>query len=318
MSTEYYDILGVKKTATETEIRKAFRALSLTHHPDKGGDEEYYKKIRNAYDTLSDAKKRQHYDTFGTDNVDHSDILGNMFGNMGGVFNFFKQAHNFIRQAPPIIHTYEVSLEDICTRKVIKLRFERQQQCCNKYSECDACKGSGFTVHHQSFGPFVQQIRSQCHNCQGSGKVYSSCSECKNGLKTTKKDIHIHLTPDMENGYKYVVQKEGNHPHGSEAGDIVVILNHCPHPVFKVRNRDLIMTHVISLVDALCGCTITIQHPSGETIEVTQNIILQPDIITTVKQKGLTEDGNLEINYRVSYPTELSSEQKINLRRILN
>ena len=165
---DLYNILGVSRNADESEIKKQYRKLCLTHHPDKGGDEEKFKKIQKAYEVLGDDKRRKMYDQMGI--VDENESggmpfgggggvdLGSIFANMfGGGFNPFDQAPNMPgrmkRHKPqPKVHEIPVSLYDFYYGKQIKIQFERQKFCLS-------CKGEGFS----SF--------KTCNSCNGQGFV---------------------------------------------------------------------------------------------------------------------------------------------------
>lgn len=332
VETELYEILEIHVSADVSEIKKAYRKKALQCHPDKGGDEEQFKKVNAAYEVLSDPEKKDLYDKHGKNGLKNEgvipeDVFRNMFGNMFGNgfrtgMNMFNNVRNAIRKTQPTVHQYNVSLEDLCTRKVVKLKFERELECpCStgeKASGCSQCKGRGATMQVRQLGPgMFQQLQQTCGTCKGRGKIYSSCENCKEGVRTVPKVFQLHLTPELENGYKYVFNGEGNQALGYEQGDFIVVIVYKSHDIFECRGKDLFYVHDLDLKDALCGHTICIQHPSGEEISFTVPEVVNPNSKRTIVGKGLTNEGVMEVTFNITFPTNISEEQKKSLLKIL-
>lgn len=325
-------MMGVSPTATQLEIKKAYKKLALKHHPDRGGDEEEFKKVQGAYETLGDPDKRANYDRFGKDGLRGSggmstDMFTNMFGNMfggqfGGMFNTFQQAQNMIRKTEPTIHKYNVTLEDLCNRKIVKLRFTRDRQCpCqtpDTSKTCDPCKGVGFITQVRQIGPgMVQQIRNPCDMCNGIGKIYQSCDKCKSGVRKLAKVFQVHLTPELEHGFQYKFAGEGNQAPGSEPGDFIIVIVHKPHAVFQMHGKDLAYTKELTLKEALCGFAFELMHPSGEKLSITGDQVTIPNAITKVDGRGMSTGSALLIKFNVTFPSNLSERQIAALKEIL-
>jgi len=325
IETELYDVLGVQTTATQDEIKKAYRKLALQHHPDKGGDQEQFKKVNGAYEILSNPQKRELYDRHGKSGLRDSgqvseDILATMFGNIfqnfGGIGNIFGMFHNIrnaIRKTQPTIYPLDVSLEDLCTRKVVKLKITRDRLCScleeNKAFSCTECLGKGMKISIRSLGPgMIQQMQIICEKCQGQGKIYDSCQNCQGGIVQDTKILEVHLTPDMDTGYQYVLANEGNQVRGYEPGDFVAVIRRKEHPVFQFNGKNLIYKKEITLKDALCGHSFDITHPSGEIISFSTSEIIDPETIQ-ILPKGMSSDGIMEIRYRILFPKTLTPEQ---------
>lgn len=325
IETELYDILCIEPTATQDEIKKAYRKLALRYHPDKGGDQELFKKLNGAYEILSNPQKRELYDNSGKTGLrDSGDIsedifsamFDNMFQNFGGIGNVFGMFHNVrnaIRKTQSTVYPLNVSLEDLCTRKIVKLKVTRDRLCScleeKAAMSCTECRGKGIKISIRTLGPnMVQQMQEQCQKCQGQGKLYQSCEKCQNGIVEDSKVLELHLTPDMDNGYKYVLQNEGNQARGFEPGDFIAVIQRKEHPVFKASGNNLIYNKEITLKDALCGHTFDIIHPSGEIINISTREITDPETIQ-ILPKGISDDGNMEIRYRIIFPKSLTPEQ---------
>lgn len=325
IETELYDLLEIPVTATQEEVKKAYRKKALQHHPDKGGDQEIFKKVNAAYEVISNPEKRELYDRQGKAGLRDSgqvpeDVLsamfGNIFQNMGGLgnmFGMFRNVHNAIRKTQPTFHTLNVSLEDLCTRRIAKLKVTRERvcSCCDdsKFIICPECKGMGVIVSIHQIGPgMIQQIQQPCRKCQGQGKLYTSCQSCQNGVCQDTKIFEIHLTPNMENGYKYIINNEGNQVKGYEPGDFIAVITRKEHPIFQLKGDNLIYKKEITLKEALCGHSFDIPHPSGEIITVSTHQITDPETIQ-ILPKGLTDGALMEIYYRIIFPKTLTPEQ---------
>lgn len=329
VETELYELLEISFTASQDEIKKAYRRKALMHHPDKGGDPEVFKKINSANEILSDPAKREIYDRHGKNGLKSTpgipeDVLSAMFGNMMGFnpFGMFNQARNHVRKTPPVLFGYKVSLEDLCTRKVVKLRVIRSRLCdCINTStpqSCVDCSGKGVRVEVRQLGPFQQHVQHPCNTCSSTGKIYSTCEKCKNtaGSIEDPKVFELFLTPDLPDKHRYTFSNDGNHLKGHEPGDFIVVLEYVQHPAFKLENKNLLYTHTLSLKDALVGHTLYLTHPSGEAI-TTKSDLVNPESIFVYPGKGLTQDGNLEIRYKIVFPDSLSKDQIETLSKIL-
>lgn len=339
LETDLYDTLEISPTATQAEIKKAYRRLALVHHPDKGGDQEAFKKITAAHEILSDEEKRQVYDTHGKNGLQHSgavpedmfsSLFGNFgatFGNFGNVFNVFQTARNAVRRTQPVLYKRVVTLEELCTRKVINIKVTRDRVCeCYRgagnggagNNSCSGCNGQGRIVRTMMLGPgLMQQSQSICGQCRGTGMLGHSCGECKNGVKENPKVFNLHLTPDMGNEYQYKFVGEGNELPGVLPGDFIVILVHKPHEQFQVNGADLRFHRKTTLLEALCGYNSLVLHPSGENVEISFQGVISPNEERVIPRKGMVAEGNLIIIHDIVFPETLSKEQQKKLTKIL-
>lgn len=181
---QLYDVLGVPKEATEAEIKKAFRKLTLIHHPDKGGDETKFKEINAAYEVLSNAEKRQLYDKYGLEGVKNG---GGGMGGMDDIFNIFgmgghRGGRKERKKVRPTEREIQVTLEDIYNGKTVKLDNDRTILCpdCNgkggeDVQTCKDCGGRGAVMKTVQIGPgMYQQSQAACSKCRGTGEVRPS------------------------------------------------------------------------------------------------------------------------------------------------
>ena len=315
MQDEYYRLLDITKNASETEIKKAYRKKALENHPDKGGDPEHFKKINIAYETLSNPEKKMLYDNGVNENSppDLSNILNGLFRNMGsGIPDIFKNMFQ-PPKTPPFLYTYKTSLENICKRKIKKLRVSRNIPCpcTNNSKQCMVCQGKGMKSIPRNLGHnMIQVINSPCNNCSGTGKIFIFCDDCKNGIKQSEKTFEIHLSPEIENNYNYIFENQGHHNINMEPGDFIVNIVYEEHPEFKVENKNLIYIKNITLKEALCGFEFEVKHPSGENIVIKTFEITPPNFSRVFKGKGISVNGNLEIRFNIVFPDSLSTEQQ--------
>ena len=320
VNTEFYDRLGIKPDATFTAIKIAYKRMALKWHPDKNRDdpkcEEKFKKIHEAYSVLRDVEKRRNYDTFGKgeENIIFSSPFQNStFDNIFNMFTNFK----FNKKLDNVIYKRGVTLEEICTRKIISIKVTRDRLCkCQKnrgIEKCVHCRGNGKILIRKALGiGIIHQIPVTCDVCQGRGYKIISCGECRNGVVNESKIFNIHLTPNTENGHQYKFSGDGNEFPGIQSGDFIVEIIYKKHPIYGVQSGNLTCTKKITLLESLCGYNHVLLHPSGKEIKVISNKIIKPYEKTIIKGEGLSED--LIIEHIIEYPNELTKKQKKILR----
>jgi len=311
---ELYETLEVEKTATQAEIKKAYKKFALKYHPDKPtGDAEKFKKISNAYQILIDPEKRRTYDLTGSTSDNHfsfspSDIFE----------KFFSQENPFKKRIQPITITRLVSLEELCTRKILKFKVNRKKRCdCQDASSiCHTCQGKGCVQMTRNMGIFMQMITSPCDKCKGNGKEISSCQYCKEGFRDSEKVFNVYLTPETRNGQCIKFEGEGNDSHDGNTGDFVVTIRYKPHDKFDIIKEDLVFKRKTTLKEALCGYTDTVLHPDGSTCEWKSNQVLSP-YDNLIIGKGLVERSNLTVIHEIIFPKTLEQSQKDILNTVL-
>jgi DnaJ family protein A protein 1 len=277
--TAYYDLLGVKPNATSDELKKSYRKMALKYHPDKNPDKEAAEKFKNisqAYEVLSDEKKRQIYDKGGEQALKEGgmsdsghnpmDIFEMFFG--GGMGRRRKE-----NKGKDVIHQLGVTLEDLYNGSTRKLALQKNvvcDKCAGKggkegaVQRCSGCKGSGSQVILNQLGAgMYQQIHTTCRECDGTGEKINPKDMCKTcqGRKIVqeRKILEVHVDKGMEDGQKITFFGEGDQSPGLEPGDIIIILEEREHALFRRREMDLFMKMDITLNEALCGFKRTIK-----------------------------------------------------------
>lgn len=318
---EYYRLLGVSQTASKKDIRSAFRKLAIKKHPDKGGDPEEFKRISEAYATLSDDKKRQMYDKFGKDGPSANN------GFPQDIFSMFQRRghtqHRHIRKAPPIIRKVQMPLTSLYCGKTISITYMQtkiidstgvEQTNTNIYTSCMSCHGTGRINEIRQFrAGFLQQIQKKCIKCAGSG------FSLKDGYRTTREQKRLTINvKGMRNEQKVVFEGKGNFRKGCLPGDMVIVILEQPHPVFKRKGNDLLIMKELSLKEALCGTTFQLQHLDGTNMDLSTTSVIKPGAILVVPDLGMPkpdtlEHGHLFVKFNICFPEFLTDIQRNSL-----
>lgn len=288
MKRDYYEVLGIDKNADEAAIKRAYRSLAMKYHPDRNpGDSEAVermKEINEAYAVLTDANKRQLYDTYGHaglegytqadifHGVDFSSLfrefgLGDMFGFGGGLFDSFFGRRTTTRRGPrkgaDLRYDLTVSLEEVAFgfEKTVELpKIEQCPACSGSGAEpdglaqCETCSGTGQVVREQRSGYSVFRQISVCDKCRGKGKVVTKpCKACEGkGIIEKTKEIRVKIPAGADSGYKVRIDGEGER--GEDLpGDLYVVLNVEKHPVFERHGDDIYLQKEIAFTTAALG-----------------------------------------------------------------
>ena len=268
MSEDLYVLLGVSREASNDDIKKAYKKLAMTHHPDRGGNEEYFKKINEAYAVLTDPEKRNMYDRFGSVDMtnvqmpDMSDIMENLFG-----FSFAGGSQSRQQKAADRIETIELSLNDIYTGTTIPFTLKRRvlKKAISDMTKCSECNGKGMKMRIHTFGFMQQQSITPCNICKQSGYVTSSADF------TVKQDrLQITIPKGIPDGHNIVLKEKTDEHPGMKTGDVILVIRYKKHSLYKTvpENNDLLITIDITLEEALCGFTRDLPFLDGSTLRI--------------------------------------------------
>ena len=346
---DYYETLGVDKSASEAEIKSAFRKLAKKYHPDnkETGDEAKFKEIGEAYAVLSDETKRRQYDQFGSaafdgsagagfngfdpGDIDLNDILRSVFGDVGGFGGFgdffggnrsnsstrarkgrdtlVRLDLTFEEAAFGIDKDIELILNDTCENCDGKGGFEE--------TTCSYCHGSGYVVTEQRSLFGVIQSRTSCPKCHGKGKSFKTiCKSCNGtGQEKKKKTISIHIPEGVNTGHQLRISGKGEAGvNGGPNGDIYFEI-HVKESDFYIRdNEDLSIELPITITDAILGTKKEIPTIYGNVMmEIKAGT--QNGTKYKLKGKGLkipnsSRKGDMYVIIKVMIPTKITREQK--------
>jgi DnaJ-class molecular chaperone len=305
-----YDVLGLTRDASQDDIKKAYRKLAREHHPDKGGDPEKFKKVQEAYETLSDPQKRANFDQFGSAEGPHgapnmNDVFAQMFGGaFGGPRGPVRRADHH--------HDLTITLEEAYRGATRNLKVTLTKQCFACLKKCQQCRGAG-NIHMQ-MGPM--SFRQPCPACNGQGGGASGCSECNfKSKKLEQLGVELKIPPGIEEGNSIVASGLGEQPlkPGENPGDLIFHVKIKSHPHLMRMGKDIVFSTKISFEDSVIGKKLTIPHFDGPIeIDTSEYGVLDPRRDYFIHGKGFVPGGHLRLSFDVLYPTPST---KFNLAR---
>jgi molecular chaperone DnaJ len=329
----YYDSLKLGKQATAAEIKKAYRTKANKYHPDKGGDENKFKEIKEAYETLSDTQKRQEYDRFGHGGAQQQNPFQNSgFGNFNDMFGDFFGGHRSANQQNPaenISINIEISLEEAALGVTKNVSIPTNVPCkpCSgsgnkagsKPTTCPTCHGHGQVVMQHGF----MQIQQPCPTCHGSGSyVVDKCPSCNgNGITVENKLQSINIPAGVDNNDTLKLDNAGHYGKNStQPGCLLVNIRIKQHSIFTRSGNDLSCSTTMDFKTACLGGSIRIA-----TLDGFVNLNIPPETQSEtqfrVKGKGIGSIrnrliGDIICKVKLETPKNLSDEQKLAIENL--
>jgi molecular chaperone DnaJ len=338
---DYYEVLGVEKGSSETEIKRAYRRMAVKYHPDKNPDdheaEEKFKEAAEAYSVLSDAQKRASYDRFG-----HAGLGGGQaggydpgFSNIEDIFDLFGFGDMFgggagggrrrsnIQRGADLRFDLELTLEEAAAGKEAKLdipRLETCEECKGKGTAegsspetCITCTGSGQTRYQQGFF----SVMRTCPNCSGKGQIIKNpCTECRGaGRNQSEKTLEVKVPAGVETGSRLRVTGEGESGvNGGPSGDLYVFIHVAEHDMFERQGTNLYTSAPISFAQAALGAEINVKTLDGEH-ELKVPAGTQTGTVFRLKTEGMPDlggrgKGDLYVAVSVVTPKSLDKDQR--------
>ena len=340
---DYYDVLGVNSSATDQELKSAYRRLAHQFHPDKNqGDPEAeakFKEAAEAYAVLSDPEQRRRYDRFGHAGVSSAagaawgapgfggieDILGDLFG-FGDVFGGGSRAgtrRSAAQRGADLRYDLEITLEQAATGMTAQLRIPKLESCetCSgsgsepgtKPETCRACQGAGQVRFQQGFF----SVSRTCGSCRGTGQVITSpCASCRGaGRVEREKSIEVKIPAGVETGSRLRLQNEGESgAYGGPAGDLYVVIHVAEHDQFERQGNNLYASVPITFAQAALGAETIVKTLDGEhSLKIPAGT--QTGTVFRLRGKGMPVlggrgRGDLFVSVSVVTPTMLTREQR--------
>lgn len=346
-SERFYNLLGVGKTASEDEIKKAYKKQAMKNHPDRGGDEAKFKDIARAYNVLSTPEKKAVYDQHGEEALDNMEKGGDAGAGPGGAdpYDIFSQIFGFGAggqrrprgrpRTPDSTYELEVTLADLYLGTTREIIFKRDALCgtCSgvggsERNTCNACQGTGAQVRMQQMGPFVQQVQHVCSACRGKGFSIPAkcvCADCKGkGLNKERKNFSVDVRKGLGDGHEFRFQGQADEAPDHDTGDVVIVIREKRHKAFHRSGDALVMSKKISLSEALCGFEFATPFLDGEdlTIRASPGQVLRPGDLMVIKGKGMPrqhgpEYGDLHLLLEIEFPEAIRPDAREKLLEVL-
>ena len=339
---DFYEVLGVERTASVEEIKSSYRKAALKWHPDRNPENKHeaeakFRECTEAYSVLSDQEKRQVYDTYGHAGLsnagggvdfngtvfqDFHDIFGDFFG-FEDLFGGGRRGRNRAQRGSDLRYDMTLTFEEAAAGVSTKIKLPKQELCgaCHGTgakagtgaTSCQACGGRGQLAYQQGF--FT--ITRTCPACQGAGQVIKErCTECHGqGRLEREKTIELRVPAGVDTGTRLRVPGEGEAgANGGPTGDLYVVLDVKEHSFFERRGADLYCTIPVSIAQAALGAELSVPGLSGEEkLKVPEGT--QGGAVFRIKGHGLPDPrgggkGDLYYHVRVVTPSKLNRDQR--------
>ena len=353
---DYYEVLGVPRSASKDEIKDTYRKLAMQYHPDRNKSpeaEEKFKEISEAYAVLSDAQKRQQYDTLGHSGFDQryteedifrgadfDSVFRDMGFGFGDIFRYIFGGGGFggdfgerVNRGQDLVYDMEITLEEAAKETEKEIEIPRTEKCdvCGGSGAspgtsprtCPRCNGAGKVQHMRksSFAMYVQV--TPCQTCRGKGTLIDSpCRNCHgSGLVKQRRKITVNVPVGIDEGYQLRLRGEGEMaPNGGSAGDLYVLVHIVPNELFMREGDDLLYVLMISYPQAALGAEVSVPTLEGP-ITVKIHSGTQPGEVIRLKGKGMPRfrsygKGDLLVRIRISVPEKLTQQQRMLLEQL--
>lgn len=325
-----YTVLGVKKDASEKEVKSAYRKLAQQYHPDRNPDnpeaEEKFKEISAAYEILGDTQKRKIFDQTGSTGGQprqswgtaggFDDFINQVYSNFG-----FGQRRSGVQPGKDLKKQVNVSFMDAAKGCERKITIDYPHVCGDcagtgakdgvAFTTCNVCGGAGRTITQQGNMRFMHE----CGACHGRGKVIlEHCGSCNGrGIKNTSESVAVKIPAGIDHGDVLRVKGKGlANPQGTHTGNLLIVVAITPHSKFRRQDLNIITEESVDYVDAILGVTKEIETIHGNVkLKIPKGT--QPGSVLRLNQKGIkttVANGDHVVRVKVSIPSKLSKEEK--------
>ena len=318
---DYYEVLDIKRDASQSEIKKSFRSLARKFHPDKNPNdpesELKFKEVQEAYAILSNPSEKRKYDTYGHNgpggspfgaggfqgvNISVEDLFGGGFESVfSSIFGSSSPRRNKRQRGSDLLVSHSIPFEALMNGCEESLEFEVLKTCndCNGLGsknmddvrECPACDGRGRIQRIERLGPFTQQVVSDCPSCKGEGRIIQNpCSNCRGqGRANQTKKVQFTVPPGIENGQRLRMSGygESSKSENGDPGHLYIEIDVQEHEWFERDGADLLMALPLTFTDLVLGTTVEIPHLDGEILKIKIPPGSKPSQTISVKGRGL-------------------------------
>ncbi|MEN8119725.1 MAG: molecular chaperone DnaJ [Bacteroidota bacterium] len=348
---DYYEILGVSKSAQKDELKKAYRKMAIKYHPDKNPDnkeaEHKFKEAAEAYEVLSNDQKRQRYDQFGhagmsgaagggTGGMDMEDIFshfGDIFGGFGGFGGGSRRGGRRVNKGSNLRIRVKLTLDEIANGTEKKLKVKKYISCnsCDgsgaadpsAIKNCTTCNGTGQVTRIANTILGQMQTSSTCPSCGGKGKsITKKCTSCYGeGVVQDEEVVEVNIPAGVSEGMQLSVSGKGNAPRGGGInGDLLIVIEEKEHPELVRHDNDLLYQLNISVPDAIMGIAVEIPTLSSK-VKVKIEGGTQSGKILRLRGKGLPDvqgygRGDILVKVNVYIPKNVSRDERKLLEKL--
>jgi len=345
---DYYEVLGVSKDASDSDLKKAFRSLARKFHPDKNPDdpdsERMFKEVQEAYAVLSNPDQRRQYDMFGHEspggspfgpggfqgvNINLDDLFSGGFESIfSGMFGGGQSSRS--RRGNDVLLRHSVTLEQILDEEEIEISAELSAVCdsCrgtgaksqDDVQICSTCNGQGRIMQQARVGPFVQQMVSDCPECGGQGKIIRNpCAECRGTGSTQKlQTLRIQIPRGTEDGLRLRQRGKGEPLQNGQPGDLYIQLEVDAHPWFERDGPDLIMALPLGFPEMMLGTQVELPHIDGKPLVIDIPAGSKPSETIIVRGRGMPHRrgrgrGDVTVLLKLFAPKKVSKSMRSKL-----
>lgn len=293
----YYDILGVDKSSSKDDIKKAYRKLAMKNHPDKGGDPEKFKQISEAYEVLTNDEKRAEYDNPHSEHADVLNFFNQMFGGGGG------PQRRAARQLGDIIKDIEIPLSKVYHGTELKFKITLEQKCFSCYDKCRTCNGNGvIRMSHHMIQMIVME--QPCPQCGGGGGRSLGCMQCSMGTLNTERLVQLRIPSGCPDGKAFVFEGFGEQKTKPSdiSGNLIIRVRVKNDSKFERDGDALILRHRISFVESIIGFPLIVPHFDGSFMfDTRQWGVIDPTRVYEIPEKGMN-GAPLKVIFTIDYP----------------